>query len=311
MQVCVVLVNWNCWPDTTRAAASVRAHAGEIASIVIIDNASSDDSVLRLRAAGLEVIAQEENIGFAAACNIGAELGFERGARYIYLLNPDATVTTDTIQALLREAESRDGPTAMGSVISYEQDDRYQFVGSHEDEVTGHPRWIDPVHGLDVLRQSSYSTDYIMGAALLFDSTAYQEVGPLPEKYFLYYEETAWCYSARRAGIDCRMVSGSLVYHKGSATVGKPEGPLQTYFCTRNELLFLKSFGHRRQLRRKLVFYSWWVLKRNLKLIVARDGAPRTQAMTLGLLDFLRGSFGDCPAVIRRLAAEFSQPPPS
>ena len=302
MRVCVVLVNWNCWQDTVHAARSVQDHASEVASVVVIDNASSDDSVERLRAAGLEVVAQGYNSGFAAACNVGAQLGFTRGATYVYLLNPDAAVTADTLQALVREAESRAAPTALGSVIAYEEGERYQFVGSREDATTGHPRWIDPVHDLHVLQQPSYSTDYIMGAALFFDAAAYRVAGKLPERYFLYYEETAWCYSARRMGVDCRMVSGSLVYHKGSATVGKPEGPLQTYFCTRNELLFLKSFAGKRQLLARFAFYLWWVIKRNLKALISRDGAPRTQAMTLGLLDFVRGSFGDCPAIVRQLA---------
>ena len=96
---------------------------------------------------------------------------------------------------------------------------------------------------------------------------------------------------------------GSVWGHGAHLTLLAGPGPLQTYFCTRNELLFLRTFAGKAQLRARFRFYAWWVFKRNIKALYSKDGAPRTRAMTLGLIDFARGTFGDCPAEIRRLAA--------
>ena len=301
----VVIVNWNCWRDTLAAAQSVRDHAAVVASAIVVDNASGDGSVARLSAAGVEVLDQEANLGFAAACNIGARSAFARGADYVLFLNPDAVVIAGTIQALIAAADSPSNPVALGSLIRYKDDGKFQFVGSRPGRFTGLPIWIDPVVEPEAIAATTYVTDYIMGAALFITRAAFEKAGPLPEHYFLYYEETAWCYAARLAGVSCKMVSSSIVVHEGSGTVGSSMGPLQSYFVSRNELLFLRTFGTRRQRLGRTWYYTFWLAKLLLKAAVRRRLSLRGRAIALGLRDYLLGRFGDCPPAVRCYAITY------
>ena len=73
-RISVVIVNFNAGDYLRRAVASVRAEAGPAAEIVVVDNASRDQSLATLpQDPGLRVLRQAENLGFAAACNIGIQ----------------------------------------------------------------------------------------------------------------------------------------------------------------------------------------------------------------------------------------------
>ena len=300
--VAVIIVNWNCWEDTARAAQSVLSYSPHEATVVVVDNASSDDSARRLSDLPITVLPQSSNLGFAAACNVGARYAFDQGAGYVYFLNPDALVTENTLPALISSAKSPQAPVALGSLIRYADDQRFQFIGSRSDPQTGRPKWIDTVSETHVTIEPEIPTDYIMGAALFVTRHAYETVGGLPEDYFLYFEETAWCYEAKRRGVECKMVSASVVTHKGSATVGAPTGPLQSYFCTRNELLFLSRFASSRQTYLRVAFYAWWIAKLLVTGLLRGRLSPRARAIILGLRDYLLHRLGDCPQVIRDYA---------
>jgi GT2 family glycosyltransferase len=66
-----------------------------------------------------------------------------------------------------------------------------------------------------------------------------RNTAPMPELYFLYYEEHDWCALIKRAGYDIYFVADSVVYHKESVSVGK-NSPLKTYYMTRNRLLYMR-----------------------------------------------------------------------
>jgi hypothetical protein len=94
------------------------------------------------------------------------------------------------------------------------------------------------------------------------------------------------------------------VYHHGSASMGSPTGPLQTYFLTRNQLLFTDKHGDR--LQRLGIYFS--KLIRLIKVILETFGAgtlfsPSMKAMFLGLRDYGLRRFGDCPDKVRQYAS--------
>jgi GT2 family glycosyltransferase len=78
------------------------------------------------------------------------------------------------------------------------------------------------------------------------------EIGLMPEFFFLYYEEVDWCESIKAAGYKIYFVPNSKVYHKESMSVGK-NSTLKTYYMTRNRLLFM-----RRHTRGTIKFF-WFI----------------------------------------------------
>ena len=87
----------------------------------------------------------------------------------------------------------------------------------------------------DTLRE----TDLAHGAAMMVPKSVIDEVGMMPEFFFLYYEEIDWCESIKKAGYKIFFVPASKVFHKESMSVGK-NSTLKTYYMTRNRLLFMR-----------------------------------------------------------------------
>lgn len=83
------------------------------------------------------------------------------------------------------------------------------------------------------------------------------DIGEIPEIYFLFYEETEWCIKAKRAGFGITNIMNAVVYHKGSATIKKTNG-LATYYMQRNAILFERRNATLFQL---MVFSLYTVLK--------------------------------------------------
>ena len=82
-------------------------------------------------------------------------------------------------------------------------------------------------------------TPYAHGGAMLVSREVITKAGPLPELFFLYYEELDWCEQIKRIGYKVYYQPKSLIYHKESMTTGKASS-LKTYYQTRNRILFMQ-----------------------------------------------------------------------
>src|ERR1700733_4636948 len=131
-KVCVVLLNWNNWQDTSRCIASLRRMRTSSYLLLVVDNGSSNNSVNYLRGIypDLEILETGRNLGFAGGCNVGIRHGLANGADFIWLLNNDTEVHPDALNALIKKAEADSRLGGVGSAIySMTQRDRLQVWG--------------------------------------------------------------------------------------------------------------------------------------------------------------------------------------
>src|SRR5690606_39212982 len=120
--------NWNGWRDTLKAYQSLQfTHTAEW-EMIIVDNASTDDSIQHLRQLPKPVtlIENTANEGFAKACNTGMKAALARGSEYVFLLNNDACVRSDTLSVLEQNA-SAVGDAILGCVVRYRESGKLQF----------------------------------------------------------------------------------------------------------------------------------------------------------------------------------------
>jgi len=82
-------------------------------------------------------------------------------------------------------------------------------------------------------------THYVHGGAMMVPRRVIEEVGAMPEQYFLYYEEFDWSEQVKRKGYKIYYQPEALIYHKESMTTGK-SSPLKTFYLTRNRILFMR-----------------------------------------------------------------------
>lgn len=309
-RIAVVLVNWHGWQDTLAAYESLKASTYPNWTAVVVENGSTDDSPARLRGDRPQYILVESptNRGFAGACNLGVEAARAWNADYVYFLNNDATAGPDTIQALLDASRSLNDQTILGSVIRFADDNRLQFWGSHRSS-GGLPIWNARSEELFAQAPELIDSDFIMGASLFAPMPILDKVGDFDERFFLNFEETDWCYRAGRAGHRCVVVKTALAFHKGGATIGAPYGPMQVYFMRRNVLLLAERHCTRKQFAILYVRQLFSVFRRLLgsrsgKATDPRLSKPASKANALATLDYTFRRFGDCPPIIRKMAAE-------
>jgi GT2 family glycosyltransferase len=115
-----------------------------------------------------------------------------------------------------------------------------QYAGSSRiDPFTGRSKRIGYMEKDNGQHDVQRETDLAHGAAMMVPRRVIDQVGMMPEFFFLYYEEVDWCESIKRAGYKIFFVPDSKVYHKESMSIGKGS-TLKTYYLTRNRLLFMR-----------------------------------------------------------------------
>jgi GT2 family glycosyltransferase len=214
--VYTVLVNWNGWPDTDHCLRSLRNLNYPNNHVVVIDNASTDDSVLQIRKSQPEVriVESHRNGGFGAGCNIGISLALEERANYIWLLNNDAQAAPDALAAMIQVAEADPRMGAIGSVIYDLDRDTIQTWGGGRITWWGASKHFISPRAADRL-------DYISGASLLLRAAAVREIGLFDEDFFMYWEDTDLCFRLRKDGWKLAVAENAKISHKMCGSTGR------------------------------------------------------------------------------------------
>ena len=233
-RVAVVVLNWNGWKDTISCLESLRRLDYPDFYLIVVDNASSDDSVARIRLAmpDVELLQTGANLGFGGGCNAGIRHALWKGADYVWLVNSDAVADPGALSAMVRVADENQALGSVGSVL-YERDQpgKIQLWGGASVNLwTGQSR-----HQL-----VSGSPDFISGASLLLRRTALEEVGLFDQQtFFMYWEDTDIHFRLRKAGWRLAVAGDSKLWHRQSASLGKQSPLLDEYFV-RSGVRFLK-----------------------------------------------------------------------
>jgi GT2 family glycosyltransferase len=174
---------------------------------IVIDSGSSDGTPDQIRSVYPDVqILRERNVGFAAANNRGFDVAT---GRYVLLLNPDVETVSGTFDDLVATLDARP-EIGVASVVQRAPDGhllhsirRFPSAWLALGEAIAAPR-LSPRWREEESRAGRYeldgNADWLVGAFLIARASALEQVGGLDERFFLYSEETDWCYRFHRAG---------------------------------------------------------------------------------------------------------------
>jgi len=293
--VTIIVLNYNNCEDTLDCLRSLQHLTYPSIQVLVIDNGSSDGSVeaIQTQFPEMTLVATGENLGFTGGNNVGIQRALEAGADYILLLNNDTIVAPDMVDVMVAAMQTDPAIGVAGPMIYYyDQPDIIWSAGGAIDWKHGTTRMIGI--GEDDKGQfglATHEVDFVTGCALLTRREAWETVGLLDEKFFMYYEETDWCVRARRAGFKIVQVPLAMMWHKISIEE-RATSPRTFYYMTRNRLLFLRHSGA--SLRTWLytlaeytrTFASWslrpkWQDRRHLRRVMLR-----------AIRDFSFGNFG-------------------
>jgi hypothetical protein len=228
----VVILNRNLADDTIACVESFRVGLPEGGRIVVVDNASSDDSVrvLRARLAGsVEILENERNLGFAGGVNSALRRILPEGAQSIFIVNNDTIAAPDLLPRLMQTAERVPAAGILGPVIYYHADpDRIWRFGDQE-----HP-WLPltyPLSARHLVRheREPFQVSYVTGCGMLVRSSVFEEIGLFDEAYFMYFEDADFCRRARQAGFQVWVDPRGALWHKISLS-SRDEKPQMRYY---------------------------------------------------------------------------------
>lgn len=199
---------------TYNSAAVIGTLLGSVpdgVEVVVVDNASTDDSCAIAQAHGATVIRASENRGFGTACNLGAE---GNARPYVFFVNPDAELEDGCCDALVAAAEKHPKTGAMNPAL-LEPDGGFSMKRRSclIDAGDWTPRDL-------ATRATSAEVKILSGAALFCRQDAFEQVGGFDERIFLYHEDDDICLRLRQAGWSLRLEHSAAARHVGSGSTG-------------------------------------------------------------------------------------------
>lgn len=235
----IVIVNYNGADYQNDCIRSVLECGYDNCKIIVVDNASVDNSMQLLDEFGDDRIIKifnKENGGVAQGNNIGIRNSINLGCEYTLLLNNDTVVTPGFLQKLVDLNESIVCPKiycfGLDRVIWYAGG---KFVKWKGNAIHLHYKQRDE----GIKYKKSY--DYAPTCCLLINNRVFSTVGEMDEKYFLYYDDSDFLYRANQKGYKVFFCPESIIYHKISLTTGGESSPLSLYYSNRNRFYFIKK----------------------------------------------------------------------
>jgi GT2 family glycosyltransferase len=247
----IIIVNWNTKEFLLPCLRAIfEKEEGIFREVIVVDNGSQDGSESEAKKAFplVHLIQNEENLGFARAVNQGLQ---KASGRYVLLLNPDTQVKPGAIERLMSFMDSHPQAGISGAQL-------LNSNGSKQNSIANFPslatellnknllRWLSPRRfpGKERIYSEPMEVDSVIGACMMVRREAIGQVGFLDEDYFLFLEETDWCYRMKRAGWKIYHVPQAEVYHLQGRSVGPVKKRARVEFYRSRYHFFKKNKGN-------------------------------------------------------------------
>jgi hypothetical protein len=238
MDLSVIIVNWNTKDLLCQCIDSLTQTLKKMdTEIFVVDNGSTDGSVAAIREKfpRVRLVENQVNLGFARANNQAISLS---SGEYLLFLNPDTRVKDEAIPTMLSFMSSHAKAGLVGAQL-------LNADGSKQNSIANFPslatellnksllRWLFPEKfpGKERDYPGPVEVDSVIGACMLVRRETVEQVGLLDEGYFLFLEETDWCYRMKKAGWEIYHIPGAKLLHfQGkSAEVEKAKARIEYY----------------------------------------------------------------------------------
>jgi len=317
VDVSVIIVGYNT-RDMLRDCLRSVGEQGEACAFetIVVDNASSDGSAAMIAEefshAVVRLLANDTNRGFAAACNQGLA---EASGRYALLLNPDTVVLEGCFEKTVAFADAHAGAAVVGCrVLNPDrtlQPTCFRFpsllnlllAATHLYKLFPRSRLFGRERMGSWRRDDVRDVDVVTGCFMLVRREAIEQVGPMDERFFMYAEETDWCYRFRQAGRRNLFMPHDGIVHLGGASTSTRSGEMN--LALRGSIL--QFFGKHRSpaatLAARLLTCLFYALRAPVWGVAAlvrrgrkrREAADRWRTYVRGAWMSLTGRLGSPP----------------
>jgi GT2 family glycosyltransferase len=222
VDVSIVVISYNTRKLLRECLRSIEGTLQQIdGEAIVVDNASADGSpdMVAAEFPSCRLIANTDNVGFACACNQGIT---EATGRFLLLLNSDAFISAQALQVLIDFMNRIPRAGICGPQLLFEDGKWQRSFGRIESPLhaflaaTG---VVSLVRLFDMIRwqmkgpRRPRQVEYVDGACMYIRRAAFEDIGPLDDRFFFFVEDMDYCLRARRKGWQVYYVPASQVVH--------------------------------------------------------------------------------------------------
>ncbi len=271
VEVSVIIVNWNTWDLLVQCLQSLYDTTSDLdLEVIVVDNASSDGSptIVRERFPQVQLIQNQENLGFAQASNQAIKRC--RG-RYMLLLNSDTQALPGSLDKTVRFMDEH--PRAGIAGVRLLNPD-----GTFQASYTPFPTlWREflilsglgrslirptfPSCGPQTEKGAQKIEGYVEGAYLMARREAIDQIGGLDEPIFMYSEEVDWCYRFHQAGWEVWYLPQAPIIHYGGQSSKERRGRMEAELYRSRVYFFRKHYGGTAAFCLKALIYAMTLTK--------------------------------------------------
>jgi len=280
--VSIIIVNWNAKDYLKNCIDSLLAQTFSDYEIILVDNASKDNSVkfIKENFPEIKIIENKDNLGFAEGNNIGIQ---HSTGKIIVFFNPDAVAEKNWLTKLVSLLQNSEKIAAVTGKMYY--------LGEQYGKNAVFCTWskIDPFSATPYNfhdDEPASKVDYLSGAAMAIKKDVLENIGLMDSDYFLYFEETDLCARIIRAGYDLMYLPSAIVWHAVSPL---SNSETKVYYMERSRIRFaVKNFDSLYVISFFFIFLSetLFVIFRDIKNRNFSRTKIRLRAISWNLLNF-------------------------
>jgi len=236
----VVILNYFSAANTIELYSSLLSGIGHELQVLVVDNScdKSEHDMLLEKIPEEMLIRNTSNSGYAGGNNLGISFFLlKRDVEFIALLNPDVRTDPAVLWHLEKHFNHNPKLAAIGPRLCLKQDKDVIFSDGGLLHLNGfyYPGHLHAKQSASKIGSTGVVTDigYVNGSFFLIRTAALREIGLLNEKFFLYFEETEWCFRACKKGWSIATDTDVVAYQDISNN-----GAVYDYYMLRNQFLF-------------------------------------------------------------------------
>lgn len=234
MRLATILVNYK----TEQEIKAICRSLPPITDIYVVDNSPETEFGHWCSKQGIKYLESPENLGFAGGNNLAIRRIQEKYDN-ILILNPDVDIGDGTcVEILLERIEDEESVGILGPTVRYPDGTKQNYPPYPVPTLFRKFALLPELQTAS--RDNLIFTDSIKGCAMLIDSALFQDIGLFKEEFFMYREETEFCYRARQHGYRIAIATDVSVYHPSSKGLNH-DTPLQMYYDIRNRFHLANS----------------------------------------------------------------------
>lgn len=279
-EIGVFICNYNKADFVVKCVQALKDQTFQDIDIYVVDNASEDDSVEKLRKNykdSVTILQNEENLGGAGGFGRGIRTALEMNYKYFMLVDNDAFLNNKAVEYLHDYLEAHEDVGICGAeTLNLQQPDKIQDLGGRLD--MKEYQWHGVIGGLtDLEGNAILECDYVASCSVMARTEAVRKFGGFPEENFIYWDDVEWCTKCWRAGYKVIVNGYAKAYHDLSGanvrnmffryyasrnryryfTKFLPEEKLEDFYQVITGEFFLRNYGAMSKRKYGTVFTEW------------------------------------------------------